>query len=1014
MRRARGWDCNFLVRCVFEAPRFVTLELIIESGNSRGLDMRAGWSKAAGLSLYLCVQTAGAAEPGFTYQTLQYNGTGTFFTGIHANTITGNYVIPGSSNTGGLLYDISTGSWSAFPYATANGSNYPGAIISSPYGPGFGSQNGILRAVGSYQTTASAPYDIGYLYDAAAAPGGQLTALQYPSSATSPTLYTIAHSTFGNYVVGNYDTQLDTGNAFIYNIRTGTYTNNNKPGAISTTAYGIWGDKIAGGYFDVAPVGGLAPEQGYIYDRVTGIFTSYNHPGGTATHFEGIVGAGRSDEYNLVANWVSADGTLHPSVMHVAADGSVTWYDIDIPGDVVSANSAYGDKVVGIVTNGGVTTAYIATLPGIYNPIRNAGDITSSAASSAALSGRKGDDIVNSGTVSVSGNAGIGMQGDTYGVLTNSGTITATGMTGAAVLMRGEFGTLLNSGVLQASAEADALRTDPGSYGTEIVNTGVIDGRIAATGGGDKRFENSGWIGVTGTGVSITDLFSGTFVQTAAGTLSLRVLSTGTDVFEVTGVARLAGTLQVPFLVQTLSNSFTLLTVTDGYSGTFDTLTTPGLSPFISPSLAYGANTVVLNLTSQLARQPGLDANQTAVGAALDASFNSGAAAQAGQAPAAILTALYGVGAQQLPLALGSLSGEAYASQQTVTIGDSLYSRDAVLSRLRQGTYAGVSGPLSALAYGGPVLSYASAPAVAGASAAAARESNQESKTSGAAPARLGNTTVWAQGFGGWTNYNSSSAAYGVDSSVGGVISGADVQVGSWRIGAALGYSQSGASVSALNASSTVNSLLVGLYGGTNLGRVSVRLGGTYAYNQVDGSRTITLPGVQELAQSQYDAGTAQVFGEVGYGFALREMAFEPFDSLAYVHLDSDGFTETGAAGSGLTVGSASSNVGYNTLGLRAATQIALANGMSLAPHASAAWQYTFGDVTPSNQMSLTALPSASFTVSGVPLAKNTALVEAGLDLQISPQVRISASYVGQFADSATGNSFSANVNWKF
>ncbi|MDN4532000.1 hypothetical protein QWT34_23465, partial [Salmonella enterica subsp. enterica serovar Typhi] len=124
----------------------------------------------------------------------------------------------------------------------------------------------------------------------------------------------------------------------------------------SNSAYGdqvvgIIQNKISGGYFDAAPGGGLAPERGYIYDKVTGTFTSYNHPGALATHFEGIVGAGRSDEYNLVANWITADGTVHPSVMHVAADGSVTWYEIDIPGDVVSSNSAYGDQVVGIIQN---------------------------------------------------------------------------------------------------------------------------------------------------------------------------------------------------------------------------------------------------------------------------------------------------------------------------------------------------------------------------------------------------------------------------------------------------------------------------------------------------------------------------------------------------------------------------------------------------------------------------------------------------------------------------------------
>ena len=86
------------------------------------------------------------------------------------------------------------------------------------------------------QDPASNPDDLGYLYDGAAVPAAQLTTLLYPGSGT---INTLAHSTFGNQVVGNYDTILATGNAFIYDIPSGTFTTNNRPGAASTTAYGV-------------------------------------------------------------------------------------------------------------------------------------------------------------------------------------------------------------------------------------------------------------------------------------------------------------------------------------------------------------------------------------------------------------------------------------------------------------------------------------------------------------------------------------------------------------------------------------------------------------------------------------------------------------------------------------------------------------------------------------------------------------------------------------------------------
>jgi outer membrane autotransporter protein len=106
--------------------------------------------------------------------------------------------------------------------------------------------------------------------------------------------------------------------------------------------------------------------------------------------------------------------------------------------------------------------------------------------------------------------------------------------------------------------------------------------------------------------------------------------------------------------------------------------------------------------------------------------------------------------------------------------------------------------------------------------------------------------------------------------------------------------------------------------------------------------------------------------------------------------------------------------VGYSWLGLRVATMMELSGGLALEPHASAAWQYAFGDITPETQMSLLSVPSANFTVAGAPLAENTALVEVGADLHISEQAQIGLSYVGQLAGDVTVNAVQANLMWRF
>lgn len=77
-------------------------------------------------------------------------------------------------------------------------------------------------------------------------------------------------------------------------------------------------------------------------------------------------------------------------------------------------------------------------------------------------------------------------------------------------------------------------------------------------------------------------------------------------------------------------------------------------------------------------------------------------------------------------------------------------------------------------------------------------------------------------------------------------------------------------------------------------------------------------------------------------------------------------------------------DVGYASLGAHIATSFAVFNGMQLTPRASAAWQYAFGDVTPTAALAFQRL-GTGFTVAGVPLARSSVPVQGGLPLRVTP-----------------------------
>ena len=152
----------------------------------------------------------------------------------------------------------------------------------------------------------------------------------------------------------------------------------------------------------------------------------------------------------------------------------------------------------------------------------------------------------------------------------------------------------------------------------------------------------------------------------------------------------------------------------------------------------------------------------------------------------------------------------------------------------------------------------------------------------------------------------------------------------------------------------------------------------------------------------------------MGYGIAFGPIATEPFAGLAFVNLHTTSFSETGGTGAAALSSSAGTNdVGYSTLGARAATDWLLASGMVLTPHASAAWQHAFGPITPTAALAFET-NGAPFTVSGVPLATDAALVQAGFDLHVNTRITLGLYYFGELAGHVQDNSVQGNLRWRF
>ncbi|TCR68186.1 autotransporter outer membrane beta-barrel domain-containing protein [Bosea sp. BK604] len=65
----------------------------------------------------------------------------------------------------------------------------------------------------------------------------------------------------------------------------------------------------------------------------------------------------------------------------------------------------------------------------------------------------------------------------------------------------------------------------------------------------------------------------------------------------------------------------------------------------------------------------------------------------------------------------------------------------------------------------------------------------------------------------------------------------------------------------------------------------------SYTWHEIETSRIVAFPGFGNSLRADYNAGTAQVFGELGYRIDLGRVALEPFAGLACVNLHSENRT---------------------------------------------------------------------------------------------------------------------------
>lgn len=733
----------------------------------------------------------------------------------------------------------------------------------------------------------------------------------------------------------------------LYVGNSGTGTLTISNGGKVTNALGVLGDFSGSqGTATVTGAGSTWTNGSNLFVGLTGSATLAIANGGTVTNNEGHIG-----DFAGALGKVTVDGT------------NSTWTSLS---DLVVGSAGTG--TLNILNDGAVS---VGGKVAIANQVGSAGTLN--------IGGAPGTAAAAPGTLNAASvQFGLGAGAINFNHTgTNYAFASAIGGAGTINQIAGNTNlTADSSGFTGATNVSGGRLAVNGSLANSLVT--ILGGVLGGNGTVGGIMAQSGGIVAPGNSIGTLNV-AGNIDQAAGSVYQVELTSTGqSDLIHATGTATIAAgaildmvkTDAAPYVPGT---HYTVLQADAGVTGTY---TISGLGLFTGLYANYDPTHVYIDaVQAKSFADVGLTPNQIATG--------GGAESLGGGNP--LFDAIYALPNEAVVRdAFDQLSGEIHASAKGMLVEDSRFVRDAATNRIRSafGDIGATALPVMAYGEGGPEMVAADTDRFA----------------------------VWGQAFGSWGKTDSDGNAAAFDRSTGGLLAGADTSVGSWRVGLLGGYSHSSFDADDRNSSGKSDSYHLGLYGGTNWGAIAFRSGAAYSWSSISTKRSVAFDGFTDALSADYDAGTAQVFGELAYKADAGHFKFEPFANLAYVSVHTDGFTETGGTAA-LTSAGSTTDATFTTLGLRGSTDFAL-GGINATARGMLGWRHAFGDVTPTSSFAFAG--GDVFTIAGVPIGRDAALVEAGLDLNMSANATLGVSYTGQFGNGTVDQGAKVDLGIKF
>lgn len=288
---------------------------------------------------------------------------------------------------------------------------------------------------------------------------------------------------------------------------------------------------------------------------------------------------------------------------------------------------------------------------------------------------------------------------------------------------------------------------------------------------------------------------------------------------------------------------------------------------------------------------------------------------------------------------------------------------------------------------------------------------------SGSTPVTNGSSNLWLQGYGQTAVQDARQLVNGYQSnSYGGALGFDTARIFEGAtLGVALSFTRS--DINSRNANTTktnINSYGIEVYGATELA-FDVQLSGqfNYAYNDI-GSTRHNVGGIGLNAQANYHSDQYGGKVAVARDYKFDSLRLTPTLFLNYTRVDTDSYTETGAAGASLRVINSGLNVLDLGIGVDAGWKLKpFSDGTLLEPTLHATYAYDATGDRVQTTANFTGA-GAAFAANGFSVARSRGNIGGGLSYTASQRLQFRAGYDYEFKSDFSAHSGYLRAQYSF